>query len=109
MDNFDRLCNRIAQMLAFGMTINEIFWYLFDDLEPNEAGGEYFKFLMLSAEMVLSWGDFPMPASTDQVCTVTTKSPHKFTTGEDPPGSWHQQANGGRKLWTEVSGEFNTR
>ncbi len=27
-------------------------------------------------------------------------------TGEDLPGSWHQQSNGGRRVWYAVKGEI---
>jgi hypothetical protein len=32
-----------------------------------------------------------------------------MTCGEDLPGSWHQQQNGGARHWTAVCGEFEAR
>lgn len=32
-----------------------------------------------------------------------------LTHEEDLPASWHQQSNGGRRIWTAVTGEFETR
>lgn len=40
-------------------------------------------------------------------CSVRAINPYTvhIEHGEDLPGSWYQQANGGRRFWTLVSGE----
>lgn len=47
------------------------------------------------------------PLGFPQRCSVVGRNFLK-TQGEELPGSWHQQANGGVRYWTAVSGEINT-
>jgi hypothetical protein len=35
--------------------------------------------------------------------------PQSVASGEEPCGSFHQQNNGGRRLWQSVAGEFHAR
>lgn len=35
--------------------------------------------------------------------------PQSVARGVDPPGSWHQQQNGGTRTWASVAGEIDAR
>lgn len=52
-------------------------------------------------------------------CSIATIQPtcsgetshviERIEMGEELPGSWHQQSNGGRRVWFAVSGEIEAR
>lgn len=70
----------------------------------------FFFFVITSAKLALAWPDEHNKITTDPRSNyaVNASSP-TIEHGEDLPGSWFQQSNGGRRYWTVVSGEFNSR
>jgi hypothetical protein len=58
-----------------------------------------------------TWGAVELfeddPAIFSYRCTLHGGRKLFIETGEDLPGSWHQQRNGGSRFWTAVRGEFD--
>jgi hypothetical protein len=57
------------------------------------------------------WDDPDLYAEQDGVFPLRCSVPPSaaLSIGEDLPGSWHQQSNGGARPWTSAAGEFEAR
>jgi hypothetical protein len=59
----------------------------------------------------MEWDDPDLYAEQDGVFPLRCSVPPSaaLSIGEDLPGSWHQQSNGGARPWTSAAGEFEAR